>query len=70
MQGEKKNITDTYLRLHHACHSHVVAHRWDLGAVRAAEKQGPDIPCLPFGMRAFGGHRSRKESAAAKRHKR
>jgi hypothetical protein len=38
--------------------------------VRAAEKQGPDIPCLPYGMRASGGYRSRRESAAAKRHKR
>jgi len=52
MQGEEKKHSDTYIRLHHAEYSHVVAHRWDL-AVRAAEKQGPNIPCLPYGMRAF-----------------
>jgi len=31
----KKKHSDTYIRLHHAAYSHVVAHRWDL-AVRAA----------------------------------
>lgn len=47
MQGERKTLLTPTYAFHHAEHSHVVAHRWDL-AVRAAWKQGPDIPLSPL----------------------